>query len=452
MHSPRSLAFLGLAFVAMLLTAACGGGAASTGAGGQSGAAAGNGGAAGQAGAPGSAGGASGGTATGTGGTAGSAIAGAGGVADGAGGSAGRAVGGSAGGLGGGGTGGDVSCALPPTDAGAPPAPLPDNVVFLAKVTVSTLTGGATAGATNGAADVATFNNPVGVAIEPSGSLVVSQYDDGRVRRISTAGVTSTLTAQSGFHRPYGIGVFGGVIYVQTDVNTLDADDTGNGTLWHIDASNGLADVVAAGIGRPRAFVAVSDGRLVLSDAASYRLRLFDPTSRQLTPLAGNPSCPGAAEGTGANARFTFASGITVLAGDRIIVADRTAHVLREVTLAGVVTTFAGDGVAGTIDGPRASARFVGPRAVTSDATGAVYVSDDVAHRIRRIAADGTVTTVAGTGTAGFADGPGESAVFYGQEGLVAVSDGHTLYVADGTGGAEEPVPYHRIRKISIGE
>ena len=207
------------------------------------------------------------------------------------------------------------------------------------------------------------------------------------------------------------------MIYVQTDVNTLDVDDSGNGTLWRIDAGNGLASVVAAGIGRPRAFAAVSDGRLVLSDAGSYQLRLFNPTTSQLTTLAGNPSCPGAAEGTGADARFTLASGITVLAGDRIIVADRTAHVLREVTLAGVVTTFAGDGVAGTIDGPRASARFVGPRAVTSDATGAVYVSDDVAHRIRRVAADGTVTTVAGTGTAGFADGAGDAAAFFGAGG-----------------------------------
>jgi hypothetical protein len=448
MHFLRSRAFQGLSF-ASLLTVACGGGSAGTGKGGQSGAAAG---AAGQAGTPGVAGqagatGAAGSAGGASGGTAGSSIAGAGGPAGSGGGSAGA----SAGGVGGGGTGGTVSCALPPTDGGTPPGPLPDNVVFLASVSVSTLTGGASAGATNGAADVATFNNPVGVALEPSGSLLVSQYDDSKVRRISSAALTSTLTEQATFRRPYGIGVFGSTIYVQTDANTAGQDENNNGTIWRIDAGSGVASVVAADIGRPRAFAAISDGRLVLSDAGSYRLRLFNPTTSQLTTLAGNPSCPGAAEGTGADARFTFASGITVLAGDRIIVADRTAHVLREVTLAGVVTTFAGDGVAGTIDGPRASARFVGPRAVTSDATGAVYVSDDVAHRIRRIAADGTVTTVAGTGTAGFADGAGNAAAFYGQEGLAVTSDGHTLYVADGTGGAEDPVPYHRIRRITIG-
>jgi DNA-binding beta-propeller fold protein YncE len=96
------------------------------------------------------------------------------------------------------------------------------------------------------------------------------------------------------------------------------------------------------------------------------------------------------------------------------------------------------------------SARFMGPRGLASDASGAVYVSDDVDHRIRRIDADGIVTTLAGTGTAGFADGPGNLAQFYGQEGIAVTADGRTVYVADGTGGSETPVPYQRIRQITI--
>jgi DNA-binding beta-propeller fold protein YncE len=121
------------------------------------------------------------------------------------------------------------------------------------------------------------------------------------------------------------------------------------------------------------------------------------------------------------------------------------------VTLAGVVTPFAGDNVAGTIDGPRASARFVNPRTLAADASGAVYVSDTGAHRIRRIAADGTVTTVAGDGVAGYMEGAGNVAEFFGQEGIAVSADGTTVYVADGTAGAEPPGPYHRIRKITIG-
>jgi hypothetical protein len=168
-----------------------------------------------------------------------------------------------------------------------------------------------------------------------------------------------------------------------------------------------------------------------------------------VSDLAGTQGCPGSANGTGTSARFVQPWGIAVLSGDRIIVADRAAHIIREVSLTGEVTTFAGDGVAGTIDGPRLAARFDTPHALAA-AGAAVLVSDDTAHRIRRIAADGTVTTVAGDGTGGFMDGPGNMARFSGQEGIAVSANGATIYVADGTGGGEPPGPYHRIRKIVI--
>src|SRR4029077_9023988 len=183
---------------------------------------------------------------------------------------------------------------------------------------------------------------------------------------------------------------------------------------------------VKANAGRPRSFAPLSDGRLVVSDAGNSTVWILDPATGEVANLAGQAGCPGSAEGIGTEARFVFLSGIVVLGGDRIIVADRGAHVVREVTLTGVVTTFAGDGGAGTIDGPRTSARFMGPRGLASYASGAVYVSDDVDHRIRRIEADGTVTTLAGTGTAGFADGSGSLAQFFGQEGVAVTADGGT--------------------------
>jgi sugar lactone lactonase YvrE len=142
--------------------------------------------------------------------------------------------------------------------------------------------------------------------------------------------------------------------------------------------------------------------------------------------------------------------GVAVLAGNRIIVADRDAHLLREISQAGVVTSFAGDGVAGSVDGPRTSARFMAPQALAADDSGSIFVSDPGAHRIRRIASDGTVSTIAGDGNASFADGVGQNAEFFGQEGLAVSADGKTIYVADGTGGSETPVPYHRLRKITL--
>jgi sugar lactone lactonase YvrE len=330
---------------------------------------------------------------------------------------------------------------------------MPDNVVFLGgTVTVSTLAGGATPGTTDGAFGVGLLSNPVSVAIEGAGTLAISDFDNDSLRRaVAADGTLSTLTNQAGFSRPYGLVAAGSVLYAQTDNNASGVHNPTTGTIWRIDNVSGVATAVGANLGRPRGFAALSDGRLALADYQNQRVRIFDPNGDTISDLAGMQGCPGSANGTGGNARFVQPWAVAVLPGDRIIVADRGAHILREVSLAGVVTTFAGDGVPGTIDGPRAGARFDAPSALAADASGDLFVSDNSAHRIRRIAADGTVTTVAGDGTGGFMDGAGNAARFYGQEGIAVSADGATIYVADGTLGDEPPGPYHRIRKITIG-
>jgi DNA-binding beta-propeller fold protein YncE len=280
--------------------------------------------------------------------------------------------------------------------------------------------------------------------------LVVADFDTDRLRRVAANGTVSTLTNQTTFQRPFGLAFLGSVLYAQTDDDPNGDRGTTSGTLWQVDRTLGVATVAAADIGRPRAFAALSDGRLVLSDFDNQLVDIIDLATRAVTDLAGLAGCPGSANGTGAWARFLNPQGVAVLAGNRIIVADRDAHLLREISLAGVVTTFAGDGVAGSVDGARASSRFVAPQALAADDSGAVFVSDTLAHRIRRIASDGTVTTVAGDGSPGFADGAGQSAEFYGQEGLAVSPDGKTIYVADGTAGSDTPLPYHRVRQITL--
>ena len=345
-----------------------------------------------------------------------------------------------------------ASCTLSPfedkPDAGPP---LPDNVQFVPGVAVTTVAGGPSPGTADGALGIGLLSNPVSVAIEPGGALLVADFDTDRLRRVAVDGTISTLTVQTTFERPFGLAFANGALYAQTDANPDGESDPTTGTLWRVDRSSGAAAVVAANLGRPRAFAALSDGRLVLSDGSNQHVSLIDLSTGVTTNLAGLAGCPGSANGTGAWARFSNPQGIVVISGNRIVVADREARRLREISLAGVVTTFAGDGIAGTVDGPRASARFVAPQALAADNSGAVFVSDADAHRIRRIASDGTVTTVAGDGTAGFADGSGALAKFFGQEGLAVSADGKTIYVADGTGGSDTPVPYHRVRKIAIG-
>jgi sugar lactone lactonase YvrE len=161
--------------------------------------------------------------------------------------------------------------------------------------------------------------------------------------------------------------------------------------------------------------------------------------------LAGKASSPGAADGTGADARFSqqFGTGAIDAAGVLYLV-DAGNHAIRKVTPDGVVTTYAGKlGEAGSVDGDRSSARFNDPVAVALGPGGELYVADDEDQTIRKIAPDGTVTTLAGkAGEAGRVNGVGEAARFDGPW-SIAVDAAGTVYVGEQDG--------HTIRTITPG-
>lgn len=325
----------------------------------------------------------------------------------------------------------------------------PDVVHFVGGVTVTTLAGSSTAGASNGLGAAAQFDNPVNVLLDGAGQLVVAEYDGGRLRRSTPAGQVTGLTTQTDFARPFGlVTTASGELLVQTDCDELgqNAGPLG-GVVWSVDG-NGTATALVTGAGRPRGMVALPDGRVVLSDVSRHDLRIFDPATSTLTPLAGLEGCPSFADGTGAKARFSRPYGMVVTSAGTILVVDQGNHRIREVTLAGEVTTLAGNGVPDMIDGDVAVARFDTPQDLAIDTAGNVYVTDWGNHRIRRITPSGAVETVAGDGTAGFEDGTGAQARFFGQEGIAVTPSGDYLYVADGTGGEVEP--YHRLRRVAL--
>jgi len=264
---------------------------------------------------------------------------------------------------------------------------------------VSTLAG-STEGSADGTGTDAQFNYPTGVAVDSSGNVYVGDTFNHRIRKITPAGVVSTLAG-----------------------STEDfADGAGN----------------TAQFDYPYGVVVNSEGNVYVADAFNHRIRKITPAG-VVSTLAG--STEGFANGTGTTAQFRNPAGVAVDSSGTVYVADYLNHRIRKITPAGVVTTFAGTGTPGHTDGASNTAQFNRPYGVAVDSSGTVYVTDYNNHRIRKITPAEVVTTFAGS-TEGFADGPGTTAKFESPRG-VAVDSSGTVYVADRDN--------HRIRKITPG-
>lgn len=189
---------------------------------------------------------------------------------------------------------------------------------------------------------------------------------------------------------------------------------------------------VAGGFSDPFGVVLDRAGNAYLADAGEHnQIRKVAPDGT-VTVLAGGAE--GYADGTGSAAAFHTPSGIAIDGQGNLLVADTGNNAIRKVTPQGVVTTLAGGGAAGDADGPAAQARFNGPMGVALDKAGNVYVADTYNDRVRRIAPDGTVSTVAGSVPGGL-DGPAAQATFDTPTALVLDARG-TIYVADARLGA----------------
>lgn len=171
-----------------------------------------------------------------------------------------------------------------------------------------------------------------------------------------------------------------------------------------------------------------SRGRIYVADAGnSNRIRSIAPDGTVAT-LAGGKE--GFADGVGAAAAFHTPSALAFDHEGNLYVADTGNHAIRKIDKNGTVTTLAGDGSPGDSDGIGRAARFNGPVGLAVDDAGIVYVADSYNDRIRRIGRDGMVTTVAGSGQPGYVDGIAANAGF-DTPSAVAVTTNGTLYVAD---------------------
>ena len=346
--------------------------------------------------------------------------------------------------------------------------------------TVATLAGSGKIGPlgggyADGSAINAQFHDPMGLAIDAGGNLYVSDWVNHRIRMIAPDGTVTTI-AGSGTPGPYSDIVDGpvnaarlfgpeglavdsrGNIYVADTLNNRIRCITPDGRVTTIAGSGpgtvyGFDGALVDGPGNVARFNDPSDvtvnaaGDLFVTDRLNHVIRKITPDG-QVSTFAGSGQ-PGTTDGMGTDASFELPNRIAiddkgnlyVTEGRFLDFGERTyGFRVRMITPDSNVTTLAGTGEPGYRDGPALSAEFDVPIGIDVDAKGNVYVVDSGAHRIRRISPDGTVSTVAGNGLAGYVDGPAAEAEFWHPADIAVAPDGR-LYVADWKN--------HRIRVIS---
>jgi len=186
----------------------------------------------------------------------------------------------------------------------------------------------------------------------------------------------------------------------------------------------------AARFNGPQGIAADAAGNLYVAEGPSATIRKITPQG-VVTTLAGTRGAVGYADGNGAAARFNGPSRLVVDSNGVLYVTDSGNSVIRRVAPNGVTTTLAGDGTCGSANGPGNVARFCRPTGITLDRLGNLWVADTGNHLLRRIDAAGNVTTVAGTqGVCGSRDGASDQAQFCDPQD-VGVDKWNNVYVVD---------------------
>ena len=274
-------------------------------------------------------------------------------------------------------------------------------VVNLNAQTVTTFAGAGFEGSNDGTGIAARFINPSGVAVDASGNIYVADTGNHLIRKITAVGVVSTFAG-----------------------SRLQGSADGTGT--------------AASFRYPSGVAVDASGNIFVADSSNHLIRKI--TAAGVVSTFAGSGAEGSADGTGTAASFRYPYGVAVDASGNIFVADKNNHLIRKITAAGVVSTFAGSGAEGSDDSTGTAASFKYPNGVAVDASGNIFVADLGNHKIRKIIAAGVVTTFAGSGAAGRADGTGTDASFRYPNG-VAVDASGNIFVADSNN--------HLIRKIT---
>jgi len=327
---------------------------------------------------------------------------------------------------------------------------------------ISTVAGTGAAGYTGDGslATAAQLSSPSGVAVDSAGNLFIADSLNNVVRRVDaqtrlistvagngTAGYsgdgTSAIAAQLDFPSSLAMDGTGDLYIADYSNNAIRRVDAQTGIITTV-AGNGLtgysgdgAAAVQAELNAPAGVALDASGNLFVADTWNSRIRRVDAQSGIITTVGGDGLANLSGDGgPAASAGLSFPSGVALDASDNVLIADLDDNSVREVNFAtGLISTIAGTGAAGyTGDGAAAaSAQLNSPTGVVEDTAGNIYIADSGNNVVREIAGvTGIISTIAGTGTVGYSGdgGPATSAQLNFPT-SVAVDAAGDVFIAD---------------------
>ncbi len=319
-----------------------------------------------------------------------------------------------------------------------------------AQDSVTTLAGRAlVSGAVNGTGTSAEFSDPAAIVADVNGNFFVADCRNHAIRKITTNGVVTTFAGKLGldgtangtgtaaqFNSPSGLAFDkSGNLFVSDTGNNTIRKITPAGvvtTLAGVAGSGGFLDGTAARalFSSPLGITVWADGNVFVSDSGNHCIRKI--SGGVVSTFAGSPQIWGSANGTGTNAQFNSPCGLAFDAKGNLFVCDANNNTIRKITTSGIVTTFAGEaGADGATDGSLTTARFRCPAELAFDTRGNLFVADSLNQTIRKIATNGIVSTVSGgAGISGTNSGVNGVGKYFNPYGIVVAADG-SLVVAD---------------------
>lgn len=275
-------------------------------------------------------------------------------------------------------------------------------------ITLAGLPG--TPGSADGSGTTARFDSPTGLALGPDGALYVSDTGNHTIRRVTTNGVVTTLAGSAGnadyadgpatsarFNQPLGLAVApDGTVFVADSGNHLIRVIATNGTVSVL-AGNpetfGSADGTGtnAFFNSPVGLALAPDGSLFVSDANNFTLRRVTAAG-VVTTIAGAAGQDGSTDGPAAAARFGKPAELALAPNGTLYIADAAHHTIRRLTPDGHISTIAGlVGTDGAVDGANGLARFFNPYGLAIAARGHLVVADTYNQTVRELLAPFTV-------------------------------------------------------------